>query len=206
MVTTTTEGAQLTLARQARTALLMVLMLTVICGILYPLVMTGAALALFPTQANGSLVRDTGGNLVGSTLIAQSFSTPAYFHPRPSAAGTNGYDPTSSGASNLGPTNPSLTDAVSSRADAYRQENGVDATTPLPADAVTASASGLDPDISPANALLQLGRVAAARGMAADRVRALVNQYTQGLTLGILGEPRVNVLQLNRALDDIEIQ
>jgi K+-transporting ATPase ATPase C chain len=203
MVTTTPTGhGHATLARQARIAVLMVLVLTVICGVLYPLVLTSAAMVLFPDQANGSLVRDPGGNVVGSTLIAQSFSKPAYFHPRPSAAGANGYDATSSSASNLGPTNPALTDGVKSRADAYRQENGLDATTPLPADAVTASASGLDPDISPANAFLQVGRVSAARGIAADRVRALVNQYTQGRTLGILGEPRVNVLQLNRALDD----
>jgi K+-transporting ATPase ATPase C chain len=179
----------------------MVLVLTVICGILYPLVMTAAALGLFPGQANGSLVRDASGNVVGSTLIAQSFTKPEYFHPRPSAAGTTGYDPTSSGASNLGPTNSSLADAVKSRADAYRSENALPATTPLPADAVTQSASGLDPDISPANAILQLHRVAAARDMPEDRVRALVNQYTQGRTLAVLGEPRVNVLQVNRALD-----
>jgi len=193
--------AHVTLARHARTTGLMVLVLTVICGILYPLVMTAIAQGLCPNQANGSLVRDTSGNPVGSTLIAQNFTKPEYFHPRPSAAGANGYDPTSSGASNLGPTNPSLTDAVKSRADAYRDENGLAATAPVPADAVTASGSGLDPDISPANALLQLGRVARARGMTEAAVRALVTENTQGRTLGILGEPRVNVLQLNRALD-----
>jgi K+-transporting ATPase ATPase C chain len=191
----------MTLSHHARTTFLMLVVLTLICGIVYPLVMTGIAQALFRNQANGSLVHDAGGNVVGSTLIAQSFTNPEYFHPRASAAGTNGYDPTSSGASNLGPTNPSLTDAVKTRADAYRAENGLAATTLLPADAVTASGSGLDPEISPANALLQVQRVAGARGMPEDRVRALVNQHTQGRTLGILGEPRVNVLDLNRALD-----
>ena len=132
----------MTFAHQARTTFLMVLVLTVICGVLYPLVMSRVAVGLFPNQANGSLVRDAGGNVVGSTLIAQGFSKPEYFHPRSSAAGTNGYDPTSSGASNLGPTNPSLSDGVRSRADAYRAENGLADTTPLPADAVTQSASG----------------------------------------------------------------
>jgi K+-transporting ATPase ATPase C chain len=153
------------LTRHARTTLLMLLVLTVLCGIVYPVVMTGLAQALFRNQANGSLVQDASGNVVGSTLIAQSFTKPEYFHARASAAGTNGYDPTSSGASNLGPTNPSQADAVKSRADAYRDENGLAATTTVPADAVTESASGLDPDISPANALLQVHRVAAARGM-----------------------------------------
>ena len=191
----------MTLAHHARTTFLMLLVLTLICGIVYPLLMTGLAQAVFSNQANGSLVQDTRGTVVGSSLIGQSFTKPEYFHPRPSAAGVNGYDPTSSGASNLGPTNPSLTDGVKSRADAYRAENGLAATTPLPADAVTASGSGLDPDISPANALLQVQRVAGARGMPEDRLRALVNQHTQGRTLSILGEPRVNVLDLNRALD-----
>jgi K+-transporting ATPase ATPase C chain len=191
----------MTLTRQIRSAGLMVIVLTVICGVVYPLAMTGVAQVLFPNQANGSLVRDAGGDVVGSNLIGQNFAKPEYFHPRPSAAGTDGYDATLSGASNLGPTNTSLTDAITSRADAYRAENGLAATTPVPADAVTQSASGLDPDISPANARLQVRRVAAARGMPEDRARALVNSYTQGRFFGILGEPRVNVLELNRALD-----
>jgi K+-transporting ATPase ATPase C chain len=189
-------------ARQVlRPAVLVTLLLTVLCGIVYPLVTTGLGQVLFPNQANGSLIRDSTGNVIGSSLIAQSFTNPGYFHPRPSAAGSGGYDPTNSGASNLGPTNQTLLDTVKDRATAYRQENGLADDTPLPADAVTASASGLDPDISPANASLQIGRVANARGLSQDQVRGLVSQYTQGRTFGILGEPRVNVLQLNRALD-----
>ena len=191
----------MTLTRQARTIGSMVLVLTLICGIVYPLVMTGLAQVFFSNQANGNLVRDGGGNVVGSTLIGQNFTKPEYFHPRPSAAGTDGYDATSSGASNLGPTNTSLTDAVKSRAEAYRAENGLIATAPVPVDAVTQSASGLDSDISPANALLQVRRVATARGVADAQVRAMVIHFTQGRTLGILGEPRINVLELNRALD-----
>jgi K+-transporting ATPase ATPase C chain len=184
-----------------RPALLVTLLLTVLCGIAYPLLTTGLGQVLFADQANGSLLRDSSGNVIGSSLIAQSFTNPEYFHPRPSVAGTNGYDPTSSGASNLGPTNPTLLDTVSDRAAAYRQENGLPNDTPLPADAITASASGLDPDISPANASLQIARVANARGLSSDQVQSVVNQCTRGRTLGILGEPRVNVLQLNRALD-----
>jgi K+-transporting ATPase ATPase C chain len=164
--------------------------------------MTGLGQVLFPNQANGSLVRDSSGNVIGSALLAQGFTQPQYFHPRPSAAGTDGYDPTSSGASNLGPTSQKLIDSVRDRADAYRSENGLAADAQVPVDAVTASASGLDPDISPANALLQVGRVASARGLSADQVRNLVNQYTEGRTLFILGEPRVNVLKLNLALDN----
>src|ERR1700738_3258388 len=163
----------MTLTHHARSTILMVLVLTVICGVVYPWVMTRVALGLFPSQAGGSLVQDAGGNVVGSTLIAQSFTKPEYFHPRSSAAGTNGYDPTSSGASNLGPTNPTLTDGIKTRADVYRAENGLAAPPPLPADAVTQSASGLDPEISLANALLQVRRVAAARAMPEDRLRAL---------------------------------
>jgi len=156
---------------------------------------------LFPNQSNGSLVRDSSGNVVGSALLAQGFTQPQYFHPRPSAAGSNGYDATASGGSNLGPTNQKLIDNVQSNADAYRQDNNLAADAPVPVDAVTSSASGLDPDISIANALLQAPRVAAARSMSEDQVRTLVNQYTEGRTLFVLGEPRVNVLKLNLALD-----
>ena len=184
-----------------RQAVLITVLLTVVCGIVYPLVTTGLAQLLFPAQANGSLISDSSGNVIGSSLIAQSFGNPEYFHPRPSAAGNNGYDPTSSGASNLGPTNQTLLDTVRDRATAYRQENGLPDDAPVPVDAVTASGSGLDPDISPANANLQIGRVAAARGLSEAQVRGLVNQHTEGRTLGFLGEPRVNVLQLNMALD-----
>ncbi len=199
-------STRITVARDSlwqhtRTAILMVIVLTVLLGIVYPLAMAGLSQLIFPGQANGSLVRDSAGNVVGSALLGQSFSNPEYFHPRPSAAGTDGYDATSSGGSNLGPTNQKLIDTARDRATAYREENGLAAEAPVPVDAVTASASGLDPDISPANALIQAGRVAKARNLTEDQVRSLVNQYTEGRTLGILGEPRVNVLQLNRALD-----
>ena len=184
-----------------RTAILMVVVLTVLLGIVYPLVMTGIAQVLFPNQANGSLVRDSSGNVVGSALLAQGFTQPQYFHPRPSAAGSDGYDATASGGSNLGPTNQKLIDNVQSNADKYRQDNNLAADAQVPVDAVTSSASGLDPDISVANALLQAPRVAAARGISEDQVRGMVNQYTEGRTLFVLGEPRVNVLKLNLALD-----
>jgi K+-transporting ATPase ATPase C chain len=200
-MSTRVSVARESLVQQARTAILMVIVLTVLLGIAYPLVMTGLSQLIFPNQANGSLIRDSSGNIVGSALLAQNFSKPEYFHPRPSAAGADGYDATSSGGSNLGPTNQKLIDAARDRAIAYREENGLAVDAPVPVDAVTTSASGLDPDISPANALLQASRVARARNVPEDQVRALVNQYTEGRTLGILGEPRVNVLQLNRALD-----
>lgn len=189
------------IARQARTAVLMIIALTIVTGIIYPLVMTGLAQVLFPYQANGSLVKDSSGNVIGSAILGQNFADPKYFHPRPSAAGKDGYDPTSSGGSNLGPTNQKLIDAVQQRAVAYRQENGLAPDAQVPVDAVTASASGLDPDISPANAYLQAARVAKARGLSASQVKVLIDQSTQGRTLGILGEPRMNVLELNLALD-----
>jgi K+-transporting ATPase ATPase C chain len=201
MNTRSVAVARENLVQHLRTAILMVVVLTVLLGIVYPLLMTGIAQVLFPNQSNGSLVRDSSGNVVGSALLAQGFTQPQYFHPRPSAAGSNGYDATASGGSNLGPTNQKLIDTVQSNADAYRQENNLAADAAVPVDAVTSSASGLDPDISIANALLQAPRVAAARGMSEDQVRTLVNQYTEGRTLFVLGEPRVNVLKLNLALD-----
>jgi K+-transporting ATPase ATPase C chain len=201
MNTRTVVVARDSMLTHLRTAILMVVVLTILLGIIYPLVMTGIAQVLFPSQANGSLVRDTSGNVIGSAILGQNFAQPQYFHPRPSAAGSDGYDATASGGSNLGPTNQKLIDAVKDRTDAYRQENGLAADAPVPVDAVTTSASGLDPDISPANALLQANRVAQARGLSVDQVRSLVNQYTEGRTLFVLGEPRVNVLKLNLALD-----
>jgi K+-transporting ATPase ATPase C chain len=201
MNTRTVVVARDSMVTHLRTAILMVVVLTILLGIIYPLVMTGIAQVLFPSQANGSLVRDTSGNVIGSAILGQNFTQPQYFHPRPSAAGSDGYDATASGGSNLGPTNQKLIDAVKDRTDAYRQENGLAADAPVPVDAVTTSASGLDPDISPANALLQANRVAQARGLSVDQVRSLVNQYTEGRTLFVLGEPRVNVLKLNLALD-----
>jgi K+-transporting ATPase ATPase C chain len=201
MNTRTVAVARESLVQHLRTAVLMVVVLTVLLGIVYPLIMTGIAQVVFPNQANGSLVKDSSGNVVGSALLAQAFAQPQYFHPRPSAAGANGYDATASGGSNLGPTNQKLIDTVQSNADAYRQENGLASDAQVPVDAVTASASGLDPDISPANALLQVHRVAAARGLSDDQVQGMVNQYTEGRTLFVLGEPRVNVLKLNLALD-----
>jgi K+-transporting ATPase ATPase C chain len=171
----------------------------IVCGI-YPLVVWGVAQTLFPEKANGSIiVRD--GKTIGSELLAQNFTGPNYFHPRPSAAGDVGYDATSSGGSNLGPTSKKLIDSVKERVEAYRSENNLPPTVPVPADAVTASASGLDPHVSVKNALIQAGRVARARGINEQAVLAKVQAHTEGRTLGIFGEPRVNVLTLNLSLD-----
>jgi K+-transporting ATPase ATPase C chain len=194
------RGGQV-IAQQSPTAILLTLVLTVVTGLLFPVVTGGVAQVLFRTQANGSLVVDQSRAAIGSELIGQQFTEARYFHPRPSAAGDKGYDATSSGGSNLGPTNPNLIKAVQDRAAAYRQENRLAVNEPIPADAVTVSASGLDPDISPANAFLQVHRVAVARGLADSDVRALVLRNMEGRTFGILGEPRVNVLSLNLALD-----
>jgi K+-transporting ATPase ATPase C chain len=174
----------------------------VLTGIAYPLVITGIAQIVFPTQANGSLVyRD--GKPVGSVLIGQNFSGPRYFHGRPSAAGAAGYDATMSGGSNLGPTNKALVDTVTKRVAQVRLENGLSSSTPVPSDLVTASASGLDPDISPEAANIQVARIAKARNLNEQKVQALVKEYTEGRTFGFLGEPRVNVLKLNMALDSL---
>lgn len=186
--------------RQLVPAVKIFVLFTVLVGLVYPLAMTGAAQILFGHQADGSLVKDATGEVVGSSLLGQTFTSEQYFHPRPSAAG-DGYDPTKSGASNLGPTNQQLLDDVAERATAYREANGLPADTLVPVDAVTSSASGLDPHISVANADLQAPRVAAARNMTVDSVRALISDHTDGRSLGFLGEPGVNVLELNLALD-----
>jgi K+-transporting ATPase ATPase C chain len=192
--------------RQLVTAFLVTVVLTVLLGIVYPLVVTGVAQVVFPHQAGGSLVK-VGGKVVGSSLIGQRFSDaqgnplPQYFQPRPSAAGTNGYDPTASGASNLGPSNPALLKAIADRVAAYRQFNGLSADASVPVDAVTASGSGLDPDISEANALEQAARVAGARHLAVAAVVSVVHRHANGRPWGVLGEGTVNVLDLNLALD-----
>lgn len=186
--------------RQLLPALRMLAVLTVLTGILYPLAVTGVGQAVFGSKADGSLVHDATGAVVGSSLIGQSFDGDQWFQPRPSAAG-DGYDPTASSSSNLGPTNPELLDAVAERIAAYRSANGLDDDTEVPVDAVTASGSGLDPQISVANARLQAARVAAARGLTVAQVDELIDAHTQGRSLGFLGEPGVNVLQLNLALD-----
>jgi len=190
-----------TLIRQLRPAILVLLVFTVVGGIIYPLVATGIGQIAFHDKANGSLIRRDG-VVVGSALLGQDFTGADDFHPRPSAAGANGYDGSASSGSNLGPLNPDLLSAISDRVAAYRQENGLAADQPVPVDAVTASGSGLDPDISVANARLQAQRVATARGLSLDQVARMIDDHTDGRALGILGVPAVNVLQLNLALDD----
>ena len=185
---------------EIRGAVLATLVLAVVCCGLYPLVVFGIAQALFRDKANGSLIVDQDGTVRGSKLLGQGFTADKYFHPRPSAAG-NGYDAASSGGSNLGPTSQKLNDAIKDRIAAYRKENGLNETDPVPADAVTASGSGLDPHISLRNAELQTPRVAKARGLSEEKVRELVQQNTDGRDLGVLGDPGVNVLELNLALD-----
>lgn len=169
-------------------------------GLLYPLAVTGVAQLLFPHEANGSLVSDERGQVVGSALIAQGFAQPGYFQPRPSAAGAKGYDATASSGSNLGPTSQKLQQRALADAERLRQQNP-DAPGPVPAELVTTSGSGLDPHLSPEAARWQVPRVARARGVAPERIQAAVDAYTEGRTFGVLGEPRVNVLLLNLALD-----
>lgn len=195
-------------ARQFRPAIVMMAIMTVLTGLIYPLVITGIGQVVFPFQANGSLLTRSDGTVVGSTLIGQTFTAPKYFHPRPSVTVSTEptpvpapYNAANSSASNAGPTNKDFIRTVGDRANAYRKENNLASDAQVPVDAVTASGSGLDPNISPANAALQAPRVAQARGMPVANVQALVTRYTEGRTLGILGEPRVNVLLLNQALD-----
>ncbi len=180
-----------------RPAIVMIALFTGVLGVGYPLAVTGVAQAAFSDQANGSLVRDKGGRVVGSALVGQTFAAPGYLHPRPSAAG-DGYDAAASSGSNLGPLNPDLIARVKTGADVLRSETGAKA---IPADAVTASASGLDPHISPAYAELQAARIAKARGVGEAQVRDVIRQQVEGRTFGVLGQPRVNVLLTNRALD-----
>ncbi|HZR22364.1 MAG TPA: potassium-transporting ATPase subunit KdpC [Vicinamibacterales bacterium] len=185
------------LSRNLFVAALMTIVTTILLGIVYPLVMTAVAQAVFPDKANGQLiVRD--GRVVGSQLIGQSFSSPGYFHGRPSAAG-NGYDAANSGGTNLGPTNKKLIDAVKAATDAARAENPI---AQVPIDLVTSSASGLDPHITPDAARFQVARIARSRRASESAIRALVESHIEDRQLGFLGEPRVNVLQLNLALDE----
>ena len=200
--------------KQLRPAIMSVLLITVLTGLIFPAIITVLSQMAFPAQAKGSLI-ERNGKVVGSTLIGQNFASPKYFHPRPSAAGS-GYDAGASSGTNLGPTSSKflkgIEDDPKTKADesfagipqlaaAYRKENNLESSTRLPADAVTRSASGLDPQISPATAELQAARVAKARGISVETVKQLIAQNTETRQLGVLGEPRVNVLQLNLALD-----
>jgi potassium-transporting ATPase KdpC subunit len=205
--------------KQLRPAILLTVFFVVLTGIGFPVAVWAVGRVAFPSQAAGSLIKDAKGNVVGSSLLGQTFTKPEYFHPRPSAAGA-GYDAANSSGTNLGPTSDKLVNGIKDDpatkdvdetyqgfgdlAKAYREENGLAADAVIPADAATRSASGLDPDISPANAELQVARVAKARGVEADRVRQLVAGATSGRALGFIGEPRVNVLQLNLALDGMK--
>jgi len=192
--------------RQFVTGILMTVVLTLVVGFLYPLAITGISQLTMSKRANGSLVKQ-GGRVVGSSLIGQSFAAkdgsplPQYFQPRPSATGTSPYNAMASGGSNLGPSNQTLLDTVAQRVAAYRKLNGLGPNVKVPADAVTASASGLDPAITVANARLQAPRVARERGLPLARVNGLIGQHTQGRQWGVLGEQTVNVLNLNLALD-----
>jgi K+-transporting ATPase ATPase C chain len=190
---------KITMKKNLLISVLMTIVTTVVLGLVYPLVVTGLAQAFFPEKANGQLIRRNG-NVIGSHIIAQPFVGAGYFHPRPSAAGTNGYDASNSAGSQLGPTNQKLIDRVNTDVASAQAENP---SKPIPVDLVTTSASGLDPHITPASAEFQVPRVAKARGMSEDAVRVLVANNTQGRQWGFFGEPRVNVLDLNLVLDSI---
>ena len=185
------------------TAIRMTVVLTILTGILYPVAMTGLGRLLFPAQANGSLIEQNG-TVIGSALIGQNFDAPGYFHGRPSAAGDKGYDATSSGGSNLGPTNKTLIATVATRVKSLVEKNPE--TRAVPVDLVTASGSGLDPEISPAAAELQVARIAKVRGVSEDSVRDLVRANTRPRLVGLFGEPGVNVLMLNLALDHARVR
>jgi K+-transporting ATPase ATPase C chain len=205
--------------KHLRPAILLTLFFVVVTGLVFPGVVWAIGRVAFPSQSAGSLIKDAQGNVVGSALLGQSFGKPEYFHPRPSAAGA-GYDAANSGGTNLGPTSDKLINGIKDDpktqdvdetylgfrdlAQRYREENGLSPDAVIPADAATRSASGLDPDISPANADLQVARVAKARGLAVERIRQVVALSTTGRLLGLIGEPRVNVLQLNLALDALK--
>ncbi|MFO1014047.1 MAG: potassium-transporting ATPase subunit KdpC [Caulobacteraceae bacterium] len=182
---------------QARAAIVSTLFFTLLLGVAYPLLVTGIAQLAFPHQAGGSLIRNAEGKVIGSALIGQNFARPEYLHPRPSAAGSDGYDASASSGSNLGPLNADLASRIAATADSLRAEGSG----AIPADAVTASASGLDPDVSPANALRQAARVAKARGVTEEEVRKIIAAHIEGPWLGVFGRPRVNVLKTNLALD-----
>lgn len=188
-----------------RPVLVSAVLFMAVTGLAYPLAATGLATALFPRQSAGSLLRH-GDTVIGSSLIGQDFHTPHYFHPRPSATGDLPYNAAASSGSNLGPTSAKLRDTVRARAEAFRKENSLAADAPVPVDAVTASGSGLDPDISLANAHAQAARVAAGRHVPLNDVNALIDRIALGRQLGVLGEPRVNVLTLNLALDSAPIR
>lgn len=193
------DGGNLNIKSNLLTAAIVFLFMTVLTGVIYPLVITGIAKVVFPAQANGSIISQNG-KPVGSKLIGQTFKSDKYFHSRPSAAG-NGYDAAASSGSNLGPTNKVLLDEVAKRANEVRSANGLSENAKVPSDLVTASGSGLDPDISPEAAYLQAGRIAKARGVSEDKVKAIIGKNIQNRTVGVLGEKRVNVLQLNLDLD-----
>lgn len=187
---------------EIRGALVSTFILAAVCSGLYPLAVTGLARTAFPAKADGSLIPGKDGVIRGSSLLGQNFHGEGYFHPRPSAAGANGYDAAASGGSNLGPTSKKLADQIRERVAAYRSANGLAENQPVPADAVTASGSGVDPHISPANAEIQAARVARVRGLSPDQVRELIRANTDRADLGFLGEDGVNVLKLNLALED----